>query len=115
MNSLFGEQPAEEKETGSQSITGLNLSDAAGLESRAQRDFAPPAEPETMAETIRKSGLAYAAALTLVSSVVIMLMVGWFFDLLAGTSPLGVVGGIVIGAVIGFVQFFRLTSRIFPK
>jgi len=73
-----------------------------------QTDF----KPESPAETIRKSGLAYAAAITLFGIIVFMLILGWFFDLLVGTSPWGVVGGIVLGAVIGFFQFFRLTSQI---
>ena len=75
--------------------------------------FQPPAERESFAETARKSGLAYAAAITLFASVVFMLIIGWFADLLLGSSPWGIVGGIVLGAVIGFFQFFRLTSQIF--
>jgi hypothetical protein len=73
------------------------------------------AEPETMAETIRKSGLAYSAAIALFASVVFMLVVGWGADLLLGTSPWGVVVGIVVGALIGFIQFFRITSQILKK
>jgi F0F1-type ATP synthase assembly protein I len=67
---------------------------------------------ESKAETIRKSGLAYAAAITFFGSIVFMLLLGWFADLLLGTSPWGVVGGIVLGSIIGFVQFFRITSQI---
>jgi F0F1-type ATP synthase assembly protein I len=69
-------------------------------------------KPESKAETIRKSGLAYAAAITLFGAIVFMLILGWFFDLLVGTSPWGMIGGIILGAVIGFFQFFRLTSQI---
>lgn len=69
-------------------------------------------EPDTQAETMRKSGLAYAAAITLFGAVAFMMVLGWGADLLLGTSW-GVVAGIVIGALIGFVQFFRLSSQIF--
>jgi ATP synthase protein I len=69
-------------------------------------------KPESSAETNRKSGLAYAAGITLVGAVVVMLLVGWFVDRLAGTSPWGIVGGIILGSVIGFYQFFKLTSQI---
>ena len=68
--------------------------------------------PETPAETIRKSGLAYSAALALLGSVVFMLILGWVLDSFLGTSPWCLVGGIVLGSVIGFYQFFKLTSQI---
>ncbi len=73
-----------------------------------QTDF----KPETQAETMRKSGLAYAAAITLFGAVIFMMVLGWGADLLLGTKPWGIVGGIVLGAIIGFIQFFRLTSQI---
>lgn len=72
-----------------------------------------PAKPESFAEAARRSGLAYAAAITLFGSIVFMLIIGWFADLLLGTSPLGIVAGIILGAAIGFFQFFRLTAQIF--
>ncbi len=77
--------------------------------------FQSSAPPESVAETARKSGMAYAAAITLFASVVFMLVIGWGADLLLGTKPWGIVGGIVLGAVIGFFQFFRITSQIFKK
>lgn len=69
-------------------------------------------KPESTAETVRKSGLAMSAAIALFGSVVFLLIIGWFADLLLGTSPWGIVAGIVLGSVIGFVQFFRTTSQI---
>lgn len=74
-----------------------------------------PAETQSFAETARQSGLAYAAAITLFASVVFMLIVGWFADLLFGTSPWGKVGGIALGSLIGFIQLFRITSQIFKN
>jgi F0F1-type ATP synthase assembly protein I len=73
-----------------------------------QTDF----KPESLATTARKSGLAYAAGITLFASIVFSMGLGWFADLLLGTSPWGMVGGIVLGSIIGFVQFFRITSQI---
>ena len=72
-------------------------------------------EPETFAETARRSGLAWSAGIVFFASVAFMLVLGWGADLLLGTSPWGMVGGIILGSLIGFVQFFRLTSQIFEK
>ncbi len=77
--------------------------------------FQPSAVPESTAETARKSGLAYGAAITLFGSVIFLLVIGWFADWLFGTSPWGIIGGIILGAIIGFYQFFRITSQIFKK
>ena len=73
-----------------------------------QSDF----QPESPAETVRKSGLAYAAGITLVGAIVVMLLIGWGVDSFLGSSPWGIVSGIILGSVIGFYQFFRLTSQI---
>ncbi len=69
-------------------------------------------KPESKAEIIRQSGLAWSAGIAFFASVVFLLIIGWFVDLLVGTSPWGAVGGIIVGSVIGFVQLFRLTSQI---
>ena len=69
----------------------------------------------SMAESIRQSGLAYSAAIVLFGSVIFMMILGWFADLLLGTSPWGIVGGIILGGIVGFIQFFRITSQIFKK
>jgi len=74
--------------------------------------FQMQAKPESTAETARKSGLAMSAAIALFGSVAFLLIIGWFTDLLLGTSPWGIVGGIVLGSIIGFLQFFRTTSQI---
>ncbi|MEP7211910.1 MAG: AtpZ/AtpI family protein [Acidobacteriota bacterium] len=66
-------------------------------------------------ETARRSGLAFSAGVAFFSSVVFMLVLGWLADLFLGSSPWGIVFGIVLGAVIGFIQLFRTSSQIFKK
>ncbi len=92
------ESPAEKKETKNE-----------GYEIFSQS----PYQSESPDETIRKSGLAYSAAIILFGAIVFTLILGWFADLLLGTSPWGKVGGIVLGSIIGFIQFFRTTSQLF--
>jgi F0F1-type ATP synthase assembly protein I len=78
--------------------------------------FTPlPYTPDSIAETSRKSGLAFSAGIAFFGSIVFMLLLGWFVDLWLGSSPWGIVLGIVLGSVIGFVQFFRLSSQILGK
>jgi ATP synthase protein I len=67
---------------------------------------------EDQQETNRKSGLAYAAAFSLFSAVVAGLIAGWLMDRWLGTRPWLLVAGIVLGAVIGFYQFIRVSSRL---
>lgn len=84
-------------------------------ENNGDRVFQTPVNPESIGETARKSGLAYGAAITLFGSVIFLLALGWLADWFLGTSPWGIVLGIVLGAVVGFYQFFRITSQIFKK
>jgi ATP synthase protein I len=63
-------------------------------------------------ETNRKSGIAYAAALTLFASVISLAAVGWLLDRWLGTKPWLLVAGIVVGAAVGFYQFVRLTAKL---
>jgi F0F1-type ATP synthase assembly protein I len=72
-----------------------------------------PYSPVSSGESIRRSGLAWSAGVAFFGSVAFTLFLGWLADLLLGTSPWGIVGGIVLGSIIGFLQFFRITSRIF--
>jgi len=67
---------------------------------------------EDQQETNRKSGLAYAAGFSLFSAVVAGLIAGWLMDRWLGTRPWLLVAGIVLGAVAGFYQFIRVSSRL---
>src|SRR6478672_2424309 len=71
--------------------------------------FAPPSTDES----VRRSGLAWSAGIVFFGSTAFMLGLGWLADLILGSKPWGLVGGIVLGAIIGFVQFFRITSQIY--
>ena len=70
---------------------------------------------DSLAESTRGMGLAYSAGIAFFAAVVFMLILGWGADLLLGTKPIGIVVGIVLGSIIGFIQFFRITSQIFKK
>jgi ATP synthase protein I len=67
---------------------------------------------EDKGEENRRSGMAYAAALSLFFSVMSFCAIGYFLDRWLGTRPWLLVAGIVLGAAIGFFEFVRLISRI---
>jgi len=69
-------------------------------------------QTEAPSSSIRNAGLAWSAAIGLLSSVVFMMIIGWLVDILLGSEPIGIVAGICIGAGIGLYQFFRITSKI---
>ena len=117
-NFLSDDEPAAESEPDSPqrppSSSVISLFDTP--DEAAKEPFViSESEPESMAETVRRSGLAYSAGIAFTAAVVFMLVLGWGADVLLGTSPWGIVGGIVLGSIIGFVQFFRITSQIFKK
>jgi F0F1-type ATP synthase assembly protein I len=119
---LFDEEEPPERSTSSTRSSGptsLHLFDDSGeasTESGSEEPFIlSQAAPETYAETARRSGLAWSAGIAFFGAVVFMMILGWGFDLLFGSSPWGLVGGIVFGSVIGFIQFFRISSQIFKN
>ena len=62
-------------------------------------------------ETTRRSGVAYAAGLTIFFSVASFMGVGWALDRWLGTSWI-MIAGIVLGSVVGFYEFIRIISQI---
>ena len=62
-------------------------------------------------ETTRKSGIAYAAGLTLFFSVLTFMGLGWLLDRWLGTTWL-LIAGIILGACVGFYEFIRIISKI---
>lgn len=63
-------------------------------------------------EVTRKSGVAYAAAISLFFSVATCLGVGYLLDRWLGTKPWLLVAGIVVGSALGLYEFVRITSKI---
>jgi len=70
----------------------------------------PESEKE---ETNRKTGIAYAAGISLFVSVMVFCALGWLLDRWRGTAPWFLVAGVIAGAIIGFIQFVRLSSKTY--
>jgi F0F1-type ATP synthase assembly protein I len=41
--------------------------------------------------------------------------IGWLIDDRFGSTPWGLVGGLCLGGVVGFVQFLRSTQRLLER
>lgn len=67
---------------------------------------------EDKEETNRRTGIAYAAAFSLFASVVSGLIIGWLLDRWLATGPWLLVTGLVLGAIAGFYEFIRATSKL---
>jgi F0F1-type ATP synthase assembly protein I len=111
------EPPAASSKPAKKEVIGLFDSDDIVSDStRTDEPFIlSQSEPESIAETARRSGLAWSMGVVFFVSVAFLLVLGWGADLLFGSSPWGIVLGVVIGALIGFYQLFRLSSQIFKK
>lgn len=57
-------------------------------------------------------GIAYAAGLSFFVSVAFLCGVGWLLDRWLETAPWLMISGLVLGAVVGFYQFVKLTSKL---
>jgi ATP synthase protein I len=64
-------------------------------------------------EENRKSGFAYAAALTLFASVASFCGIGYGLDRWLGTQPWLLVTGLVLGSAVGLYEFVRLSSKTY--
>lgn len=60
----------------------------------------------------RRSGMAYAAALSLFFTVATLLGLGYLLDRWLKTGPWLMVAGIVLGSILGLYEFVRLTSKL---
>lgn len=69
-------------------------------------------QEEEKANENRRSGMAYAAALSLFFTVATLLGLGYLLDRWLKTSPWLMVAGIVLGSILGLYEFIRITSKM---
>lgn len=63
----------------------------------------------------KKSNMALKAGMELISGVMVGTFFGYIFDHYFLTKPWGMVGFILLGAITGFYNIFRLVQRMEPK
>lgn len=62
-------------------------------------------------ESMRKSSVMYGAVLSLTFSIVACIIIGLVLDKWLNKSPIFVVVGVILGTIVGFVQFIRIVSK----
>jgi len=56
---------------------------------------------------VKESGPAASASYTLVASVLIFTLLGWYVDSSKGTKPIGILVGLGIGLISGFYHLAK--------
>lgn len=73
--------------------------------------YQPAANADDASETQRKGGMAIGAVYALMGSIVVFIVAGYFLDRLFETVWYFTVAGVLLGTVIGFYNFIRITSK----
>lgn len=73
--------------------------------------YQPSADSAASEETKRKGNMAIGAIYALMGSIVAFIVAGYFLDRILETSPWFIVGGIILGTIIGFYQFIRISGK----
>ena len=57
---------------------------------------------------VKESGPAASASYSLLASVLIFTLLGWYIDSSRGTKPIGILVGLCIGLISGFYHLARM-------
>ena len=60
---------------------------------------------------VRSSAPAASAAYTLLGSILLFSLLGYFFDSMIKSEPILLVFGIVLGLVVGFFQLYKFMNE----
>jgi F0F1-type ATP synthase assembly protein I len=71
------------------------------------RNPVPKGSLKTLQTTISRSGPAAMVSYTLIGAIVLLGGLGYAFDQWRGTSPWGLLGGLMLGLVVGFYELAK--------
>ncbi len=67
---------------------------------------------EYLQKIIRQSGPAASASYTLIGAIILFGVIGYFLDEWQNTSPIFLLGGLLLGLVVGF---YELAKTVWKK
>jgi F0F1-type ATP synthase assembly protein I len=73
--------------------------------------YQPSKNAEEASTTRDKGNMAIGAIYALMGSIVAFVIVGYLLDRFLETSPWFIVGGVLLGTIIGFYQFIRISGK----
>jgi len=62
-------------------------------------------------ESAEQSGPAAGASYTLIGAIILLGGIGYAFDRWQGTSPWGILTGLLLGLIVGFVDLARVVWK----
>jgi F0F1-type ATP synthase assembly protein I len=71
-----------------------------------------PRSLKTLQETVRSAGPAAMASYTLIGAIILLGGLGYAVDAWRGTSPWGLLAGLLLGIVVGF---YELAKQVWHK
>lgn len=82
------------------------------FEREKEEGYYQPAKNAEDASTTRDKGnMAIGAIQALMVSIVVFITAGYFLDRFLETSPWFIVGGVLLGTILGFYQFIRISGK----
>ena len=75
------------------------------------RPFSFGKSAKSLQENVTRAGPAAAASYTLIGAIILLGGIGYAVDSWQGTSPWGLVIGLLLGVVVGFYELVTMTRQ----
>ena len=76
-----------------------------------ERPFSYSQAAKSLQDNASRSGNAAAGSYTLIGAIILLGGLGYGFDYWRGTSPWGLLIGLLLGIVVGFYELIKTTWR----
>ena len=77
---------------------------------KKKSDFSFERSTQALQQNVSRSGAVAGASYTLVGAIILLGGLGYGFDYWRGTSPWGLIIGLMLGIVVGFYELIKTVS-----